>query len=86
MKEEILDENSELKDSLQSLENDYQSLGVEMEFLADEIYEEIPSEEKINKIIEDIELILSNFSACVDDVEKERVTLVKRRIINNLED
>lgn len=86
------DERKELKDILQSLQNDYGDLGVGIELLEEEIwnnkdYEEIEiSPKKIIKLVKDIELWADSITDLVGDFDEAIEIYKKKQILNGLED
>lgn len=75
----------ELKETLQNLQNDYSSLGIGIELLAEEIYGDFCSVDKLKKCIEDVELWASNLENVIYDLDEARIIFQKKEIINSLE-
>ena len=84
MEEEEITEG--LKDSFQSLMNDHQNLGAGLELLENEIYSDSPSDEKLKKLIADVELWTTEVNSCVGYLDDARVVSQKMKIIYNLEE
>ncbi len=79
------EETEELKDSLQSLQNDYGNLGVGIELLEEEIYGGYPiSNEKIKKLIGDIETWIEEVGDCITPIDDARIIFNKKQILNKL--
>ncbi len=75
---------TELKEALQSLFNDWENLGVGIELIEEEIYDDVCSDEKIKKLIKDIELWGDTIQTTISDLDEARIIFQKKQIINNL--
>ncbi len=83
-KKEFENEKEELEEQLQNLQNDWENLGVGIELLDYEINKDNCSENKIKKLIEDVELCGTTLKTTIDDLDEARLIFQKKQIINNL--
>ncbi len=83
------DKKVDLVNALRCLENDYQNLGVEIEFLEKEIHSRWNGEintDNIKKIIEGLGLWVEGVEKCIDGVEEGIEIYQRKRILNKLEE
>ncbi len=78
------DETEELKEALQSLENDWEKIGEGITNLGEEIYYDNCLGEKVKKFIEDVELWVKEIQNTIDDLDEARIIFQRKEMINSL--
>lgn len=77
--------DGEMREALQNLEKDYGNLGVGIELVERELGVSNPSNDKLKKLIVDLELWVKTMRNNICYLDDARVVFHKRRIVDGLE-